>query len=197
MLTAEQDIPIGGRNMPKGFWPGRVKRHAVTQPLDASYRLIPLTQNLNAVVDAADYEWLSQWSWCASQSPWKKLFYAVRRVRKGENLTTASMHRLIFGGTCDHINRNGLDNRRANLRAATPAQQMQNQSLRSSNTSGFRGVSWQSRVGKWRASVHQNGKPIYLGYFTDKEQAAKIRDEAAKALYGEFAVLNFPETATQ
>jgi hypothetical protein len=56
-----------------------VKRHEVTQPLDQSYRLIPLTQGKNTIVDATDFQWLSKWNWCAHYAPTTKTFYAERR----------------------------------------------------------------------------------------------------------------------
>ncbi len=59
----------------------RMKRHAVTQPLDPSYRLIPLTQHQNAIVDTADFDWLSQWNWHANLCD--KGFYVRRTTRQG------------------------------------------------------------------------------------------------------------------
>lgn len=88
------------------------------------------------------------------------------------------------------MNRDGLDNRRKNLRKATPTQQAIN-SLRV-NLTGYRGV-WRvaNRPG-YAVGIRVAGKAEYLGYFKDKIQAAKAYDEAAKLYHGEFAVLNFP-----
>jgi hypothetical protein len=93
----------------------------------------------------------------------------------------------------DHINRCKLDNRRANLRAATNRQNLGNMGLLRSNTSGFRGVSWRKRRQKWEASISVDGRNIFLGHFTDKAEAARAYDDAAKRSFGEFARLNFPD----
>src|SRR5882762_1985840 len=94
----------------------RVSRHEVTQPLDESYRLIPLTQGQNAIVDAADFEWLSKWNWQAQWDEHTKGFYARRALYGGGAVI---MHRLIYKSPCkqvDHKNHNTLDNRKLNLR---------------------------------------------------------------------------------
>ena len=167
----------------------RMKRHAVTQPLDESYRFIPLTQGQNAIVDAADYTRLNQWNWCAHWNPTIKNFYAVRR----EMGIFIFMHRFILGcdkgEEADHWNHNTLDNRVNNLRKVSSSQNHANQRLSSLNTSGFKGVYWQS--GKWVASIKINRRNKYLGRFLDAKEAAEAYDKAAKELFGEFAYLNF------
>lgn len=91
----------------------------------------------------------------------------------------------------DHINRNPTDNRIANLRLATHAQNLANQSMRRDNTSGCRGVFWIERSKRWVALISQynggNQRNIYLGSFTDKAEAIRVRQEAARRLFGEFA----------
>src|SRR6266403_1594641 len=120
----------------------RVKRHSVSQPLDKSYRLIPLTRNQNALVDTDDFNWLNQWNWCALLSKHTKTFYAVRT----ENEKMLYMHRVVLGCTAaedsDHRNHDTLDNRRQNLRRCTPTQNKQNAKPRRNGSSGFRGVYW-------------------------------------------------------
>ena len=136
-----------------------------------------------------DYKWLSQWKWHAHKD--SKTFYAQRAVGPGGRQKIIQMHSLIFGGTCDHKNRDGLDNRRCNLRAATFQQQIWNQGLREDNTSGFKGVFWHRDC--WRSMIRVNGKLLHLGFFKVKKEAAKAYDKAAKKYHGEFAVLNFPK----
>ena len=107
------------------------------------------------------------------------------------------MHRVIMNApdhlVVDHINYNGLDNRKANLRLAT---QRQNKIhvIRTMNpgTSKFKGVSWHKYHKRWCAKITTNGKTTFLGYFDDEIKAAKIYDEAAKIQHCEFAALNFP-----
>ena len=106
------------------------------------------------------------------------------------------MHRLILGITCDsqgdHINGDGLDNRRANLRPVTHAQNMQN---RRGNGPTFKGIYCVERTTRnpWMAKIAVAKKQIYLGYYATPEDAARAYDEAAKKYFGEFARLNFPE----
>lgn len=170
----------------------RVARHAVTQPLDPSYKLIALTQGQNAIVDTADFEWLNQWNWNADWNASARTFYVRRRGG-------FRMHRFILGVTnpaidVDHRNENGLDNRRSNLRRCDRIRNMQNQGLRSNNTSGFKGVTWYPHRGmnKWVAKITIEKRQISLGYFDTAEQAAHGYDKAAQEHFGAFAQLNFP-----
>ena len=87
----------------------------------------------------------------------------------------------------DHINGDPADNRIANLRLATPAQNGANARRRSDNRSGFKGVGWHKKTRKWRANIVRDGRMRSLGYFDTPEQAAEAYATAAKALRGEFA----------
>lgn len=168
----------------------RVVRHAVTQPTDQSYRLIPLTQGQTAIVDAEDFAWLSQWNWCAVRRNSLGKFYAMR----GQHV---SMHRMILDckSYVDHINRDTLDNRRINLRMCSKKQNAYNR-ISTKNKSGFKGVPmYKAHRNGWVAQITVNYKYWYLGTFPTKEEAAVAYDKAAKELMGEFAALNFPETA--
>ncbi len=168
-----------------------VKRHAVTQPLDTSYRLIPLTQGQNAIVDDTDFVWLSQWNWCAHWSPETNSFYAMR----GESNRAIYMHRFILNCHSktwgDHKNHDTLDNRRENLRNASPTQNHANRRIYSTSTSGFKGVSWNKNARKWMAYIKIEKRRKYLGLFTSANEAARAYDAEAKDLFGEFAHLNF------
>jgi hypothetical protein len=109
------------------------------------------------------------------------------------------MHRTILGAPqghmVDHINRDGLDNRRINLRAATRAQNACNAIKRHSirSTSQFKGVHWDKARSRWAAQIKKLGKVTNIGRFISEEDAARAYDTAAKKVYGEFARLNFPE----
>ncbi len=160
---------------------------------------IYLTQGKIAIVDEEDYKWLSQWTWshCPNR---KKDGYAQRAIYLGAGkCRTVYMHRLIMNATdaieVDHINQNGLDNRRCNLRFADSQNQF-NRNKQKNNTSGYKGV-WkkqdQHRKNPWFADIKCQNKRIRLGGFTTAEEAARAYDEKAKELHGEFACLNFPD----
>lgn len=170
----------------------RVKRHEVTQPDDPSYRLIPLTRGLNAMVDAEDYEWLMQWNWHAKWMPNIRGYYAARNETdpaSGEQRTLL-MHAAILqpspGSLTDHKNGQTLDNRRFNLREATCLTNTWNRTLATTNASGHRGVYWHPIRKKWQARIAIDGHNRSLGYFSDKEQASTVRRAAEIKLRGDF-----------
>jgi hypothetical protein len=106
------------------------------------------------------------------------------------------MHREIMNPTddrfVDHRNCDSLDNRRANLRFATRAENMRNRRKKKNTTSQFVGVNFYKPSKKWDSRITHQGKRIKLGRFVSEIDAAKAYDEAAKKYYGEFARLNFP-----
>lgn len=166
---------------------------------------IQLTQGQVALVADEAHDWLSRWRWYALWHPNTRSFRAVRSVTTGlshPRQRLVHMHRAVWeyyngpipdGSTVDHADRDSLNNCLSNLRLATDSQQGQNRRLRSDNTSGYRGVSWNKQFSKWRARITVDGKVILLGDFTDPLEAALARDAAARIYHGEFAVLNFPE----
>lgn len=90
----------------------------------------------------------------------------------------------------DHINLNGLDNRRGNLRLCTDGQNKANGRIRRDNTSGYRGVYWNASANKWQAYISVNSKRLYLGVFSDPWDAAVAYNDAALKHFGEFARIN-------
>jgi len=160
------------------------------------FRRIPLTQGKYAIVDPEDFERLNRHKWYASK--WGNTFYAIRCAGPAKKTTYIRMHREIIHPprhlVVDYINHNGLDNRKANLRPATRAQNNYNRLAikRKGATSKYKGVDWKKDKKKWCARIYFNGKLIFLGYFKDEKQAAKAYDKAAKKYYGQFAYLNFP-----
>ena len=87
----------------------------------------------------------------------------------------------------DHIDGNSLNNRIENLRAATQSQNMGNSRMKSSNTSGYKGVTFRKDTGKWQSAVMVNGKHISLGSYATKEQAHQAYVLGSKKHFGEFA----------
>ena len=100
------------------------------------------------------------------------------------------MHRLIQGAprgqAVDHKNGDSLDNRRSNLRPASHAQNMQNVGITKANTSGYKGVNWNSDASKWHARIRVNGKRLHLGLFDAAEDAHAAYVAAAEMHHGEF-----------
>lgn len=153
---------------------------------------IPLSQGLVALVDAEDAaRVVAAGKWHVRVQ--SRTTYANRNIRRDDGRwTTLNMHTFITGWPrVDHINGNGLDNRRANLRPATHAQNQRNKGLQSNNTSGFKGVCWDAPRGRWHAKICLNGRTIFLGRFDEAEEAARAYDAAAVRYFGEFARLNF------
>ena len=160
-------------------------------------REIELTRGQRAIVDDADFDWLNQWKWTADTDGYN--WYAYRVVRKNSKNLKIRMHRLILGlgrgdrRQIDHINHNGLDNRRCNIRICSCQQNQQNQKNQINVTSKFKGVSKckQRNKYKWRTCIVINGKQKTIGRFEMEEVAALAYDIAATREFGEFANCNF------
>lgn len=159
---------------------------------------IPLTQGKFATVDNENYEELSKHKWFARKK--ENTFYAVRNMSRKLNngkQTMIFMHRVILDTPdrmeTDHKNHIGLDNRKDNLRICTSSQNQQNRKPYKNGTSKYRGVSWCKNNKKWTTHITLNCRNYNLGYFDTEIKAAKIYDQKAKELFGEFAYLNFKE----
>ena len=151
---------------------------------------IRLSQGKVAQVSDEWFEELNQFKWHVLTG------YAARNTSRifGKQ-KHIWMHRVIAGASSetevDHIDCNRLNNQVENLRVCTGSQNARNRNKFSNNTSGFKGVTYHQRSGKWRARIEIEHKSIYLGYYPTPEEAARVYDEAAKKYHGEFAKLNF------
>ena len=161
------------------------------------FRRIALTQGKYAIVDPEDYEKLVQYKWYAKKGV--RTYYALHSVTNGgkQKRINLHMHHLVINVSadmyCDHVNHNGLDNRKANLRAATAAQNVWNRRKfkKVSLSSEYIGVDWCKSVKKYRARIRVKGTRIHLGSFESAERAAKAYDGAARQYHGRFASTNF------
>lgn len=167
-----------------------VSKHTMTESQYTS--IIWLTQDKYAIVDNDAAEWLLRWSWSVSFSKDKKVVYA-RTADKYNNYKKLSMHRHLMGVSgrktfVDHENGNTLDNRKANLRICTPADNARNK-FDFKTTTGFKGVS-KKYDRFYIAQASLDDKNVYLGFYDCPIKAAKAYDEFAIKNYGEFARTN-------
>jgi hypothetical protein len=158
------------------------------------FRRIPLTKGMFAIVDPEDFERLSKYRWHVTKNG--STFYAKRNAPTRKTTAPIYMHRCLIkvppGHVVDHINHNGLDNRRANLRPASRAQNNRYSKKRKNTRSKYKGVSFYSREKQFVAKITTDGNTVTLGYFNDEVLAAKAYDKAARTYHKEFAYLNFP-----
>jgi len=157
---------------------------------------IILSDGLITLVDDLDLPLLQEYTWHSMTGSSISTHYAVRHIKKERKSIAILMHREILGlqkgGFCDHINGNGLDNRRENLRQATHSQNMRNSRKNKQETSSkYKGVYREKRDKRWRANITVDGKKIKLGSFHIEKDAAIAYDKAAKYYFEEFANFNF------
>ncbi|MCD4831544.1 MAG: hypothetical protein K8R02_07025 [Anaerohalosphaeraceae bacterium] len=162
---------------------------------------LKLNKGRYAIVDYDDWKALKKFNWRLRKSP--TTLYAERTAYTVTNRQrNIALHRQIMNASkgifIDHINHNGLDNRKTNLRPATPAQNAWNRKQSNANwksSSKYRGVKWHRKSAKWSAQIGFNNKRKHLGYFVNEIEAAKAYDIAARKHHGNFATLNFPPQA--
>ncbi len=162
---------------------GRLKLNKIRKELFMVME-IKLTTGETAIVEDRDYSYLMQWKWFRRVK--NNQIYAIRHAFKDERLSgqphLIKMHRVIMcaekGMIVDHINHNGLDNTRNNLRVVTNQENLKNMKLKKNNTSGFTGVTWCKKENRWVSQIMINRKTICIGRFSNKEDAIKARKEA-------------------
>lgn len=151
---------------------------------------IKLTQGKYTLVDDKDYKKLNRFKWCVGVYT-DSLSYAMRSKKKNGRWISCCMQKEIIGiipknTVIDHIDGNGLNNQRKNLRIATVSQNGMNRKDNCNNVSGFRGVSYNKKAKKWQSQTMSMGKPIYLGLYKDILEAANAYKMFANENYKNF-----------
>ena len=153
-----------------------------------NYAIGYTTKNEKFYIDKEDLEKIKPYTWSLNAAGYlraniKRKYYRMHRYLLG--LDDDDKEIMV-----DHINHNTLDNRRANLRIVSPAQNAKNVSISISNTSGTTGVSWNKRSEKWEAYIRVNKKRKFLGYYKDINDAIKARKDAEQKYYKEYSYDN-------
>lgn len=150
---------------------------------------IPLTQGKIALIDDEDYERIIQYHWYADKHGYT--YYARRSFNNKHDY----LHRFIMnakpGEQIDHLDGNGLNDQKYNLRIVNNSQNHMNSKKHLDGLNKYKGISWNKRKKKWVATICLNYKHIHLGFFINELDAARAYDEAAKKYHGEYARLNF------
>lgn len=148
-------------------------------------------------ISPQDIDLLESRAWFVERD--KRTEYVVAYARNGKRRQKLRLHRLIVGAKpgqlVDHINGNGLDNRRENLRLCSFAENARNRQRKANTISRYKGVSLHPSPphGRpWQAQICFNRKAIHIGFFANEKLAARAYDAAAQKHFGEFARLNFP-----
>ncbi|MEN0652412.1 MULTISPECIES: HNH endonuclease [Hyphobacterium] len=156
---------------------------------------IALTKGYSATIDADDAERVLSHRWYANETGYGVYAAAYIRPAPDARASRVYLHRFLVGArkgmTVDHVNRDTLDNRRANLRFATPLRQTLNRVTPTGNA-GFKGVYFDKRRGNFRASIKFEYRARHIGVFDTAEAAARAYDAEAVRLFGADALLNFP-----
>ncbi len=167
----------------------RRRRPVLPHPFDPTLAIVTLSRGYSSIISIEDAAAVGENNWSALIC--RKMIYAQRDFKNKPYL----LHRLIAeragihipaGHEIDHVDGNGLNNARFNLRAATREQNMHNAPLQSDNRSGVKGVSLHA-CGRWQATIRAHGKQHYLGLFATVEEAAVVVEAMRDRLHGQFA----------
>lgn len=154
--------------------------------IEGEVAYVTLTKGYEVMIDADDVPLIAAWNWMAQASTPRHV-YAARSGNPG----TIMMHRIILGvtsGHVDHIDGNTLDNRRANLRPCSHAENMMNRALDKRNKFGLPGVF--QRRNRFRACIKTGGRTVHLGTYSTPAEASAAYIGASKIAFGKFARKN-------
>lgn len=158
--------------------------------IEGEVAFVPLTKGYTAVIDAADVILVEGCNWSAKTSVRSDGQPGAIHAVRNDHGRSVYLHRQILGEPAgvlvDHEDCNGLNCRRYNLRPATKTENNRNICTTAANSSGFKGVFWDTERGKWCAKIKVNRKPNYLGRYDDKNMAAAAYAEASARLHGAF-----------
>ncbi len=161
--------------------------------IEGALAYITLTRGYVAVIDAADVYLINDRNWCARPRKNGVIYAQSSDWNSCGQKTTVSLHSKILGERhdfIDHKDRDGLNCRRRNLRPATRSQNSINCKISLANSSGYKGVSFCKRTGRWQAYIGSEGRRKYLGRFNSREDAFEARWKAAIINHGQFARLS-------
>ena len=163
-------------------------------------KTITLTRGKVAVVSDEDFEFLNRWKWRAMRAGRKqtKCVWYAHRTTERPNRKGIYMHREVLrrcgsqeSHQCDHLDSDGLNNQRQNLRPATASQNRWNMRKRTGRSSRYKGVYWNRKAEKWFSRIMFRATYKWLGSFDSEIAAGKAYDAAAVRFFGQFARLNF------
>jgi hypothetical protein len=156
----------------------------------STIELVNLSKGKFAIIDIEESDLVNQYKWCINDKQNNNYAIATKVI---DNIRHSKrMHRVIMRVTdpsiiIDHINHNGLDNRRCNLRITTHQKVTVQSQVSNNKNTKHKGISFHKPSNKWRARISINGKTTYLGYYINEIEAAYAYEKKAIELYGEFA----------
>lgn len=141
----------------------------------------------DVLIDEDDYEKCKQFKWYIGSSGKHRKYYAYSVSRIDGKRRVFALHRFIMGEPIgkeiDHINHNGLDNRRCNLSIVSKQQNRQNMRIPSNNKTGHVGVNYNERLNKYIAKIQHKGKTIHIGCYQNIDDAVKARKDKEAELW--------------
>ena len=157
---------------------------------------IPLSNGKYAIIDEEDFDKVNKYKWSETKPGHRRTTYARTNIKEGGKYRTERMHRLVLGlrpydgKIVDHINGNGLDNRKSNLRITTPSENAINVKTRRDNTTGYKGVHYRKERGTWQVEIRKDQKTVFQKSTKCIHLAGKIYNDNAKSIHGKYAWLN-------